>query len=85
MEIPKLVVQKFGGSSLATAEQVRRAAGTIAAARRDGTRVVVVVSARGRTTDELMRLAATFSTRPALRELDQLLSTGEIASAALLA
>jgi aspartate kinase len=79
------LVQKFGGSSLATAGHVRRAAETVAAAYRSGQRVVVVVSARGRATDELVRLSATVGATPPAREVDQLLSTGEIASAALFA
>ncbi|MVO88522.1 aspartate kinase [Streptomyces sp. p1417] len=84
-----LVVHKYGGSSLATPQQVRRAAARISAARARGERVVVVVSAQGDTTDHLLARAAAFTGAAppgsALRESDQLLATGEIASAALTA
>jgi aspartate kinase len=80
-----VAVQKYGGTSLATVEMMHTVAGRVARRYRGGTAVVVVVSARGRSTDELLALAARVSaTRPA-RELDQLLATGECASAALLA
>ncbi|MEU8610213.1 aspartate kinase [Actinoplanes sp. NPDC048791] len=78
-------MQKYGGSSLASVEQVRHVAGVVAGTVASGHTVVVVVSARGDTTDELLRLAEIVSpVRPA-RELDQLLATGETAAAALLA
>lgn len=77
-------VMKFGGSSLASLAQVRRAAATAAVAAAEGG-VVVVVSARGTTTDDLITEAHALSDRPLVRELDQLLFTGETASAALLA
>ncbi|GAB3174264.1 aspartate kinase [Myceligenerans halotolerans] len=81
------VVKKFGGSSLASADQVRAAAGTVAAEHANGTAVAVVVSARGDTTDELLAAADAVGAGTAAppREIDQLLSTGEIASAAQLA
>lgn len=80
-----VVVRKYGGSSLATDELVRHVARQIAAAVRAGRQVVTVVSARGDTTDELIRQAGALSSRPPARELDQLLATGETASSALLA
>jgi aspartate kinase len=80
-----IVVQKYGGSSLATAGQVRAVAERIAAVAAGGRRVAVVVSAQGRTTDELLRTASEINPRPEGRELDQLLATGEAASAALMA
>ncbi|WP_158887111.1 aspartate kinase [Amycolatopsis anabasis] len=80
-----VLVQKYGGSSLATTEQVRAAARRIGAAHRAGGKVAVVVSAQGDTTDELLRLAAEVNPSPAGRELDQLMATGETASASLMA
>ena len=79
------VVQKYGGSSLATVERIRMVADRIARTRAAGRPVAVVVSATGDTTDELLRLAARVSDAPPARETDQLLATGECASAALLA
>lgn len=80
-----LIVQKFGGSSLAGAERLRRAAGIAAEARRRGHSVLVVVSAMGDTTDELLDMAHEISSQPPARELDALISTGEQQSAALMA
>ncbi|MCU1533516.1 MAG: aspartate kinase [Arthrobacter sp.] len=80
-----VIVQKFGGSSLADAAGIRRAAGRIAATRRNGYRVVAVVSAMGDTTDELCDLAAEVAARPHPGGLDALLSLGELVSSALLA
>lgn len=80
-----LIVQKFGGSSLAGTERLRRAAGIAAEARRRGHSVLVVVSAMGDTTDELLELAHEISAQPSPRELDALLGTGEQQSAALTA
>lgn len=80
-----LVVQKFGGSSLADAERIRRAASRIAATRADGCQVLAVVSAMGDTTDELIALARRITPEPEPRELDLLLSTGETVSATLVA
>jgi aspartate kinase len=79
-----IVVQKFGGSSVADVEKIQRVADRIAATRAQGKRVVVVVSAMGRTTDELLELARRVSESPARRELDMLLSVGERITMALL-
>ena len=81
---PALVVQKFGGSSVATAERIERVAQRVAAAAAAGSRVCVVVSAMGKTTDELLALAAQISPRPHAREMDMLLTAGERISMALL-
>lgn len=80
-----LIVQKFGGSSLAGAERLRRAAAIISDCAMAGNDVVVVVSARGDTTDELLSDAKRISDCPKARELDALLSTGETGSAAMMA
>jgi aspartate kinase len=80
-----LIVQKYGGSSLADPGRIRHVAGRIAAARARGDQVVAVCSAMGDTTDELLRLAHQLSPRPDERELDLLLHTGEIVSGALVA
>ena len=79
------VVMKFGGTSVADAERIRRAAERITRVKRDGGRVVAVLSARGKTTDELVRMAYEVSERPDPREMDMLLSTGERISCALAA
>jgi aspartate kinase len=80
-----LIVQKFGGSSVADAESIKRVAARIAATKRSGQQVVVVVSAMGDTTDELIDLANQVSPIPNGRELDMLLTAGERISMALLA
>jgi len=80
-----LVVQKFGGSSVATAERIMAAARRALRAKQAGNQVVVVVSARGDTTDELISLAREITDRPPEREMDMLLSTGEQISIALMA
>jgi aspartate kinase len=80
-----LIVQKFGGSSVADAESIKRVAARIAASKRSGQQVVVVVSAMGDTTDELIDLANQVSPMPNGRELDMLLTSGERISMALLA
>jgi aspartate kinase len=80
-----LVVQKFGGSSVATAERIMRAARRAIRAQQDGKQVIVVVSARGDTTDELVSLAREICEHPPAREMDMLLSTGEQISIALMA
>jgi aspartate kinase len=80
-----LVVQKYGGSSVADAERIKRVAEKIVAARKAGDDVVVVVSAMGDTTDELLDLANQVSPVPPGRELDMLLTAGERISMALLA
>src|SRR5947208_9429360 len=78
-----LVVQKFGGSSLADADRIRRVARGIARERARGSELVVVVSAMGDTTDELLALALGITDEPNSRELDVLLATGEHQSATL--
>jgi aspartate kinase len=83
--ISKTVVMKFGGTSVAGAEELKRAARRIVAAREEGARVVAVLSARGKTTDELVASALEISERPEPREMDMLLSTGERISCALCA
>jgi aspartate kinase len=80
-----MVVMKFGGTSVAGADEIKRAATRIVAAREAGTRVVAVLSARGKTTDELVEMATEISERPEPRELDMLLSVGERISCALCA
>ena len=80
-----LVVQKFGGSSLATADRIRNAARRILRTVEGGAQVVVVVSAMGDTTDELLALARQLDPEPHERELDSLLATGEQVSASLMA
>ena len=79
------VVMKFGGTSVADAERIKRAAGRIVSAKEDGKGVVAVLSARGQHTDELVSLAYEVSERPHPREMDMLLSTGERVSCALAA
>jgi aspartate kinase len=80
-----LVVQKYGGSSVADAEGIKRVARRIVATRKAGDQVVVVVSAMGDSTDELIDLASQVSPHPPGRELDMLLTAGERISMALLA
>jgi len=80
-----LIVQKYGGSSVADAEGMKRVAARIVAAKKDGNQVVVVVSAMGDTTDELIDLAKQITPMPTGRELDMLLTAGERISMALLA
>ncbi|MGB4443231.1 MAG: aspartate kinase, partial [Dethiobacteria bacterium] len=80
-----LIVQKFGGSSLATPEHIRRVAKIIAETKKNNHRVVVVVSAMSGETDRLLNLAHETATMPQERELDALLATGEQVSAALVA
>jgi len=80
-----LIVQKFGGSSVADAEGLKRVAARIVATKKAGNQVVVVVSAMGDTTDELIDLANQVSPIPPGRELDMLLTAGERISMALLA
>jgi aspartate kinase len=80
-----LVVQKYGGSSVADAEGIKRVAKRIVESKKNGNQVVVVVSAMGDTTDELIDLAEQVSPIPAGRELDMLLTAGERISMALLA
>src|SRR5881396_2961563 len=81
----EIVVMKFGGTSVAGATDIKRAAQRIVAAREQGKRVVAVLSARGKTTDDLVGMAYEVSASPAAREMDMLLSTGERISCALCA
>jgi aspartate kinase len=80
-----VIVQKYGGSSVADAEKIRNVARRVAKAKDEGNQVVVVVSAMGDTTDDLIKLAYQISEQPSDREFDVLLSTGEIVSSTLLA
>jgi len=80
-----LVVQKYGGSSVATADKIRNVAARISRKKDDGNDVVVVVSAMGKTTDQLIALARQMTDQPDEREMDVLLSTGEIVSSTLMA
>lgn len=85
MKRKKLIVQKYGGSSVANPERIKRVALRVVEAKRASADVVVTVSALGDTTDELLQLATQISPNPAERELDMLMATGEQVSAALLA
>ena len=86
MSLPeRLIVQKYGGSSMADPEKIKTVARRVVETARLGYRVVVVVSAMGRTTDSLLELARAVSREPPPRELDLLLATGEQVSIALLA
>ncbi|QDT58826.1 Aspartokinase [Stieleria bergensis] len=80
-----LIVQKFGGTSVADVEKIRAAARKAIRAQRQGHRVVMVVSAMGKNTDRLLELASDVSENPPAREMDMLLSTGEQVSVALVA
>lgn len=80
-----LIVQKYGGSSLASAEQVKNIAGYIVDTQKQGNDIIVVVSASGNTTDELIAKAHEITGNPPEREMDMLLATGEQMSIALLA
>ncbi len=81
----KLIVQKFGGSSVANPDCVRRVAERVLDARRQGNAVVVIVSAMGDTTDDLISLAHQITPNPSDREMDMLMATGEQVSVAVLA
>src|SRR5215207_5645319 len=83
--MPETVVMKFGGTSVADAERITRAAQRIVERAKEGNHVVAVLSARGKHTDELVGLAHEVSTRPHPREMDMLLSTGERVTCALAA
>src|SRR5579863_3804551 len=83
--MPPTIVMKFGGTSVADAERIKRAAQRIVAQREGGMRVVAVLSARGKTTDDLIAMANEVSPTPDPREMDMLLSTGERISCALCA
>ena len=80
----KIIVQKYGGSSVADIERVKKVAEKIVERAKGGSRVVVVVSAMGKTTDELIKMAGKITSSPNERELDMLISTGEQVSIALL-
>jgi aspartate kinase len=80
-----IIVQKYGGTSVATPERIKTVAGRIRSYVMKGVSVVVVVSAMGKTTDELIALASAITTNPSSREMDMLLSTGEQVSISLLA
>ncbi len=80
-----LIVQKYGGSSVADADKIKRVAQRVATTKEKGNQVVVVVSAMGSTTNELIRLAQQIHSEPDERELDLLLSTGEIVTSTLMA
>ncbi|PIH04312.1 aspartate kinase [Clostridium combesii] len=78
------IVQKYGGTSVATVEKIKNVAKSIVKRKREGNDIVVVVSAMGHTTDNLINLAKDISNVPDKRELDALISTGEIVSSSLL-
>ncbi|MFP5224810.1 MAG: aspartate kinase, partial [Actinomycetota bacterium] len=80
-----LIVQKYGGTSVGSADRIKVVAKRVVAARDAGDDVVVVVSAMGKTTDELIDLAAQITPTPPGREMDMLLTAGERISMALLA
>ena len=80
-----LIVQKYGGSSLADADRIRNIATRVSKARDEGKRIVAIVSAMGNTTDDLIAMAHQVSDRPDPREMDVLLSTGELVSCTLMA
>jgi aspartate kinase len=80
----KLIVQKYGGSSVADVDKLKKIASIIAAVKKQGIDVVVVVSAMGKTTNQLIEMAKAISPDPPRREMDMLLSTGERTSMALL-
>ncbi len=79
-----LIVQKYGGTSVTTPELIKRVAGRIIAKKKEGNDIVVVVSAMGDSTDQLVDLVRKITDRPRAREMDMLLSTGELVSIALL-
>src|SRR4029453_7187269 len=80
-----ILVQKYGGSSVATSEHIKNVARRVVKRQREGKAVVVVVSAMGKTTDSLINLSREITFHPERRELDMLLHAGEIISTALLA
>src|SRR5436190_4145040 len=81
----RLIVQKYGGTSVGTPERIRNVARRLVEAQREGSRVVAVISAMAGVTDELIKLAHEMSEHPTERELDILLATGEHAASALVA
>jgi len=80
----KIIVQKYGGSSVANIERIKKVAEKIIEKAKEGNKMVVVVSAMGKTTDELTKMAGQITSSPNERELDMLISTGEQVSIALL-
>ena len=80
-----IVVQKFGGTSVADAEKIRRAAGRALKSHKEGNQVVVVASARGKQTDQLVADAMELNPNPPKREMDMLLATGEQQTVSLMA
>lgn len=80
-----LIVQKYGGSSVANADRIKNVANRIVNTKKQGNQVVVIVSAMGDSTDDLIELAKQVSPNPPKREMDMLLSTGEQVSISLLA
>ena len=80
-----LIVQKYGGSSVATTDLILNIAKRVKKQVEAGNKLVVVVSAQGKTTDNLLNLAKSINTNPSKREIDMLISTGEQQSSALLA
>lgn len=81
----EVIVQKYGGSSVGTTEKIKKVAQTVVKRKKDGKSMVVVVSAMGDTTDDLITMAKEISKEPDKREMDALLSTGEMISSSLLA
>lgn len=79
-----LIVQKFGGTSVGSVEKIQNAANRAIAEKQKGHQVVVVVSAMGKSTDELVSLAKAISDQPSKREMDMLLATGEQVTISLL-
>ena len=79
-----LIIQKYGGSSVADGEKIMNVARRIAQTAEKGNKIVAVVSEKGDTTDELLKIAYSVCENPSKRELDVLLSTGEIVSSRLL-
>ena len=80
----KIIVQKFGGTSVADTDKIKNVAQTVIREKNNGNDVVVVVSAMGHTTDHLVKMAKDLNPNPSAREMDMLLSTGECVSIALL-
>jgi len=78
-----LIVQKYGGSSLASPQRIREVTERIIRTKKEGKKLVVVVSAMGKTTDNLLKIALQLNSNPPERELDLLLSSGEVISSAL--
>lgn len=81
---PQIIVQKYGGATVADPERIKQVAVRVAAATKNGQKLVVVVSAMGKTTNQLISLAQNISNNPTLREMDMLLSAGERISMSLL-